>query len=69
MAVTILAGVLSMARVRVVAEDAPVVATEEGRVSGILEKSTKGLSFYSYYSIPFAKPPLGPLRFKVKTKI
>lgn len=66
----VLAVVLSVAvAVMVVvaaAEEAPVVATEEGRISGILERSTKDLPFYSYYGIPFAKPPLGPLRFKVE---
>lgn len=42
-----------------------LVDTEEGRVSGILEHSMKGREFYSFYSIPFAQPPLGKLRFKV----
>ncbi|XP_071526061.1 cocaine esterase-like [Panulirus ornatus] len=58
----LLAAVLSVARVW--AQDAPVVATQEGRVSGIQEESTKGKVFYSYYGIPFAKPPLGDLRLK-----
>ncbi|KAG7153840.1 Pyrethroid hydrolase Ces2a-like [Homarus americanus] len=45
-------------------EDSPVVATEEGLVSGLREESTKGRTFYSYYGIPFAKPPLGNLRLQ-----
>lgn len=43
----------------------PLIRTEGGLVSGISEKSTKGNTFYSYYSIPFAKPPVNELRFKV----
>lgn len=43
----------------------PSLDTEDGRISGILEKSQKGREFYSFYGIPFAKPPLGKLRFKV----
>lgn len=45
-------------------EDAPIVSTQEGLVLGLQESSTKGRSFYSYYSIPFAKPPVKELRFK-----
>ncbi|KAK8720496.1 hypothetical protein OTU49_013278 [Cherax quadricarinatus] len=48
----------------VLGDEAPVVATLEGRISGVLEKSTNNKVFYSYYSIPFAMPPLGSLRLK-----
>ncbi|XP_071522527.1 venom carboxylesterase-6-like isoform X2 [Panulirus ornatus] len=50
--------------VLVQAADPPVVVTEEGSVSGLREHSTKGVPFYAYRSIPFAKPPTGKLRFK-----
>ncbi|XP_037785050.1 cholinesterase 2-like [Penaeus monodon] len=46
----------------------PVVTVEEGQVSGITELSTKGKEFYSYYGIPFAKPPVGELRLKDPVK-
>ncbi|XP_045613397.1 juvenile hormone esterase isoform X2 [Procambarus clarkii] len=48
----------------VVAGEAPLVTTHEGRVAGVIEASTKGRVFYSYYGLPYAKPPLGPLRLK-----
>lgn len=47
------------------AKEAPLIDTEGGLVSGILEETEKGRGFYSFYGIPFAQPPLGKLRFKV----
>ncbi|XP_045594339.2 carboxylic ester hydrolase [Procambarus clarkii] len=44
--------------------DVPVVTTISGEVSGVLEQSLGGKTFYSYYSIPYAEPPVGDLRFK-----
>nr|XP_053646160.1 carboxylic ester hydrolase-like [Cherax quadricarinatus] len=41
-----------------------LVWTQLGWVTGVQETSTKGRNFYSYYNIPYAKPPLGKLRFK-----
>lgn len=45
-------------------DEAPVISTEGGRVSGVAEEATEGKLFYSYYGIPFAEPPVGDLRFK-----
>lgn len=45
--------------------DVPIVMTSVGKVSGIREKTTEGKTFFSYYGIPYAKPPVGDLRFKV----
>lgn len=56
---------LLVAAVAVVADEAPVVNTQQGRVAGVREESTKGKTFYSYHRIPFAKPPVGELRLKV----
>ncbi|XP_042892944.1 juvenile hormone esterase-like [Penaeus japonicus] len=47
---------------------APIVGTAGGEVSGLQEQSTKGKTFYSYYAIPFAQPPVGDLRFKAPVK-
>ncbi|XP_063885511.1 juvenile hormone esterase-like isoform X1 [Scylla paramamosain] len=46
------------------AADVPFVDTRDGRVSGIVEESVKGRDFSSFYGIPYARPPLGRLRFK-----
>lgn len=45
------------------------VETEHGRIRGKLNRTLfDGKLFYSFRGIPFAKPPLGELRFKVFSK-
>lgn len=49
------------------ADQYKIVDTDNGRIRGI--KSTtllKGDEFYAFKGIPYAKPPIGDLRFKVK---
>lgn len=36
-----------------------------GKIKGQILKTRDGLDFYSYTGIPYAKPPVGELRFKV----
>ena len=36
-----------------------------GKVKGQLEDNYLGKPFYSFHAIPYAKPPIGELRFKV----
>lgn len=43
----------------------PVVETNLGSVTGVYERSRDGSVFASFYGIPFAKPPVGELRFEV----
>ena len=45
-----------------------VLNTEDGRILGFKEYSTKGLEFFTFHAIPYAKPPVGELRFKVCTR-
>ena len=51
-----------------VGEDRVVVSTEDGKISGFKEYSTKGRGFYTFLGIPYAKPPLQELRLKVSEK-
>ena len=41
------------------------VTTDLGKVKGSKQLSSKGKTYYSFHGIPFAKPPIGELRFKV----
>lgn len=43
----------------------PVVTVREGKVKGRIASDFDGNDFYSFQGIPYAKPPLGKLRFKV----
>lgn len=42
-------------------------ASGHGKISGVKEISTKGRIFYTYRGIPYAKPPVGELRFRVSS--
>lgn len=46
-------------------EDSPIATVEEGQLQGKLAHSPSGKAFYSFQGIPYAKPPIGSLRFKV----
>lgn len=41
------------------------VSTPSGRLRGLFLKSTEGDDYYSFKGIPYAKPPIGDLRFQV----
>lgn len=45
-----------------------VVETTNGKIRGILNTTLlNDIPFYAFKGIPYAKPPIGPLRFKVNT--
>nr|AHJ81348.1 carboxylesterase [Locusta migratoria] len=48
--------------------NAPVVQIEQGKVVGTTMVSRKGKQFYAYLGIPYARPPVGKLRFQVPRK-
>lgn len=51
----------------VIGVDTKVVDTKSGPVRGLLEISQrKSVEFYAFRGIPYAKPPVGDLRLKVK---
>lgn len=46
------------------ADDGPIVKTDLGRVRGYTLKSKFWRQFYAFSGIPYAKPPVGKLRFQ-----
>lgn len=49
-----------------VLSDEPVLKLAQGKVQGSVRENFLGGTFYSFQGIPYAKPPVGPLRFKVR---
>ncbi|CAG9765443.1 unnamed protein product [Ceutorhynchus assimilis] len=45
------------------------VTTPDGPIRGTTEETFEGKSYYAYYSIPYAKPPIGSRRFLVSEPI
>lgn len=45
-----------------------VLSYEQGTLRGRIDIDVDGISFYSFQGIPYAKPPVGDLRFKVSEK-
>lgn len=44
-----------------------VIEIPLGRLKGLKEQNFRGDVFFSFLGIPYAKPPVGDLRFKVST--
>jgi len=44
------------------------VHVQEGKLVGTIEKNIHGNKYFSFRGIPYAKPPLGDLRFKVDSR-
>lgn len=42
-----------------------IVETKLGRLYGRVAQALNGENYYSFQGIPYAKPPVGKLRFKV----
>lgn len=42
---------------------------DEGLINGKLMTTKNGRTFTGFIGIPYAEPPIGPLRFKVNYKI
>lgn len=45
--------------------DCPIINTTLGSLRGYTSVSRDGREFFSFLGIPFAQPPIGPLRFEV----
>lgn len=59
---------LTISCVIVGSHQTPTVTIKNGSITGIELSSHKGKRFNAYLGIPYAKPPVGPLRFKVTLK-
>lgn len=43
----------------------PIVTIKDGKIQGNQKTNLNEETFYCFLSIPYAKPPVGDLRFKV----
>ena len=43
-----------------------LVKLKQGAIQGSREEATNGFVYYSFNTIPYARPPVGPFRFKVR---
>lgn len=54
----------------VASEDhALLVKTKNGTLSGVIMETRRGREFVSFRGIPYALPPLGELRFEVRSPV
>jgi cholinesterase len=42
----------------------PIIMTVHGPVMGVKKTSALGIDYYNFQKIPYAKPPIGDLKFK-----
>lgn len=59
--------ILMTSLVVAVSEGLPQVKLDNGIFTGIQMESYNGKAFNAFLGIPYAKPPIGDLRFKVST--
>lgn len=47
----------------------PIVKTVDGLLRGKIAQSVRGGSYFSFQGVPYAQPPVGPLRFQVSLNL
>lgn len=47
----------------------PVVETRQGQLRGVQLRDHDGKEFFGFKGVPYAKPPVGQLRFEVRKNI
>jgi len=50
------------------AAERPVVTLSQGQLKGKVIKTYSNKDMFSFFGIPYAKPPVGELRFKVSSQ-
>lgn len=45
----------------------PIVEVAEGKLKGKVSRTVNNFEYYSFIGIPYAKPPIGGLRFTVSS--
>ena len=60
-----LVGVVLMFGTAALAHEPLVVKTSAGEILGYRMTSRAGRQFMAFAGVPYAKPPIGPLRFQV----
>ncbi|XP_067659462.1 cocaine esterase-like [Haliotis asinina] len=56
--------IVSMLVLPTVGMEAPVINSTWGYIQGVERTSREGQPYFGYYGIPYAKPPVGDLRFR-----
>lgn len=46
-------------------EHGPIIETPQGAIQGAWKLTISGRKVQAFMGVPYAKPPVGPLRFKV----
>lgn len=45
----------------------PIIQLEQGKLKGKIKVASNNIHYYAFKGIPYAKPPIGELRFAVST--
>lgn len=56
--------ILSLLSLKIVI--AEIISTPQGDIQGIIKKTVNDNEIQAFLGIPFARPPIGDLRFKVR---